>query len=38
MGYIEFTLPNEKQRKLQKYRLTAKWLVLKYSLTNNGCF
>ena len=28
-GYIEFTLPNEKQSKLQKYRLTAKGLQLK---------
>lgn len=28
-GYIEFTLPNDKQSKLQKYRLTAKGLVLK---------
>ena len=28
-GYIEFTLPNEKQSKLQKYRLTAKGLALK---------
>lgn len=31
-GYIEFTLPNEKQSKLQKYRLTAKGLALKESL------
>lgn len=28
-GYIEFTLPNEKQSKLQKYRLTVKGLQLK---------
>ena len=34
-GYIEFTLPNEKQSKLQKYRLTAKGIALKDSLTNN---
>lgn len=34
-GYIEFTLPNEKQSKLQKYRLTAKGIALKNSLTNN---
>ena len=33
-GYIEFTLPNEKQSKLQKYRLTAKGIALKNSLTN----
>ena len=34
-GYIEFTLPNEKQSKLQKYRLTAKGIALKNSLTNS---
>ena len=34
-GYIEFTLPNEKQSKLQKYRLTAKCLALKESLKNS---
>ena len=34
-GYIEFTLPNEKRSKLQKYRLTAKGIVLKNSLTSN---
>lgn len=34
-GYIEFTLPNEKQSKLQKYRLTAKGLTLKESLKNS---
>ena len=34
-GYIEFTLPNEKRSKLQKYRLTAKGIVLKKSLTSN---
>ena len=34
-GYIEFTLPNEKQSKLQKYRLTAKGITLKNSLTRN---
>ena len=34
-GYIEFTLPNEKQSKLQKYRLTAKGIALKNSLTSN---
>ena len=34
-GYIEFTLPNEKQSKLQKYRLTAKGIALKNNLTNN---
>lgn len=28
-GYLEFALPNEKQSKLQKYRLTAKGLALK---------
>ena len=33
-GYIEFTLPNEKQSKLQKYRLTAKGIALENSLTN----
>ena len=35
-GYIEFTLPNEKQSKLQKYRLTAKGIALKNSLTSNN--
>ena len=34
-GYIEFTLPNEKRSKLQKYRLTAKGIALKNSLTSN---
>lgn len=34
-GYIEFTLPNEKQSKLQKYRLTAKGLALKENLKNS---
>lgn len=34
-GYIEFTLPNEKQSKYQKYRLTAKGLALKESLKNS---
>ncbi len=34
-GYIEFTLPNEKQSKLQKYRLTAKGLSLKETLKNS---
>ena len=34
-GYIEFTLPNEKQSKLQKYRLTAKGIALKDALKNN---
>ena len=34
-GYIEFTLPNEKQSKLQKYRLTAKGLALKETLKNS---
>ena len=34
-GYIEFTLPNEKQSKLQKYRLTAKGIALKNSITSN---
>ena len=34
-GYIELTLPNEKQSKLQKYRLRAKGIALKDSLTNN---
>ena len=34
-GYIEFTLPNEKRSKLQKYRLTAKGIALKNSLTNS---
>ena len=34
-GYIEFTLPNEKQSKLQKYRLTAKGVALKDALKNN---
>ena len=34
-GYIEFTLPNEKQSKLQKYRLTAKSIALKNRLTCN---
>lgn len=34
-GYIEFTLPNEKQSKLQKYRLTAKGMALKKSLKNS---
>lgn len=31
-GYIEFTLPNEKQSKSQKYRLTLKGLALKNAL------
>ena len=31
-GYIEFTLPNEKRSKRQKYRLTAKGIALKNSL------
>ena len=35
-GYIEFTLPNEKQSKLQKYRLTARGIALKNSLTSNN--
>lgn len=34
-GYIEFTLPNEKQSKLQKYRLTAEGLALQHTLKNN---
>ncbi len=34
-GYIEFTLPNEKQSKLQNYRLTAKGLALQHTLKNN---
>ena len=34
-GYIEFTLPNEKQSKLQKYRLTAKGVALKYNIANS---
>lgn len=34
-GYIEFTLPNEKQSKLQKYRLTGKGLALKEKLKHN---
>ena len=34
-GYIEFTLPNEKQSKLQKYRLTAKGIALKKTLKNS---
>lgn len=34
-GYIEFTLPNEKQSKLQKYRLTGKGLALKKKLKHN---
>ena len=34
-GYIEFTLPNEKRSKLQKYRLTAKDIALKNSITSN---
>ena len=33
-GYIEFTLPNEKQSKNQKYRLTAKGIALKEQLKN----
>ena len=33
-GYVEFTLPNEKQSRLQKYRLTAKGLELKEFLKN----
>lgn len=35
-GYIEFTLPNEKQSKLQKYRLMAKGLLLKETLKNSN--
>lgn len=31
-GYIEFTHPDEKQSKLQKYRLTAKGLQLKETI------
>ena len=32
-GYIEFTLPNKKRSKLQKYRLTARGIALKNSLS-----
>lgn len=32
-GYIEFTLPNEKRSKLQQYRLTARGIALKNSLS-----
>ena len=35
-GYIEFPLPNEKQSKLQKYRLTEKGLKLKQELKNKN--
>lgn len=33
--YIEFTLPNEKQSRLQKYRLTKKGWALKENLKHN---
>ena len=32
-GYMEFTLPNKKRSKLQKYRLTARGIALKNSLS-----
>ena len=32
-GYIEFTLPNKKRSKLQKYRLTARGIALNNSLS-----
>ena len=35
-GYIEFTLPNEKRSKNQKYRLTEKGLKLKQELKNKN--
>ena len=35
-GYIEFTLPNEKRSKNQKYRLTEKGLKLKQELENKN--
>ena len=34
-GYVEFTLPDEKQSKLQKYRLTEKGLALQDVLKKN---
>ena len=33
-GYIEFTFPNNKQSKNQKYRQTAKGIALKEQLKN----
>jgi hypothetical protein len=35
VSYIEFIFPNDKQSRLQKYRLTAKGLALKESLKNS---
>ena len=32
-GYMEFTLPNKKRSKLQKYRLTVRGIALKNSLS-----
>ena len=32
-GYMEFTLPNKQRSKLQKYRLTARGIALKNSLS-----
>ena len=37
-GFLEFTLPNEKHSKLQKYRLTAKGLALKEKLKGDKLF